>query len=98
MFVILTSKPGQFRTEAGEGLRPMESWDYELCGRLKAHFVIAEIDRAVKVTVVDETPPEVVNHIPSKFLPSFASVEEARREIAQLARYGDADNVVVRRS
>ena len=27
-YVILTSKPGQFRTEPVEGIRPIEAYDY----------------------------------------------------------------------
>jgi len=43
MFVILTSKPGQYRTEIGPGLSAVEAWDYLFCGRVRAHFVIAEL-------------------------------------------------------
>ena len=32
MYVILTSKPGQFRTEITEGLKPIEAYD-SLVGR-----------------------------------------------------------------
>ena len=86
MFVILTSKPGKFHTEAGDGLRPVETWDYLLEGKKRAEFTIAEITGQPKVTIVDETPPEVVNRIPSKLLERFASVEGARAELASLAK------------
>jgi len=88
MYVILTSKPGKFRTEQGEGLRPVEAWDYLLCGNRRAHFVIAELAGATHVTVVDETPPCVVNRLPAKFLEKFATLELARRELEQLAKGG----------
>ena len=91
MYVILTSKPGQFRTEAVEGLRPVEAYDYLFYGRCKARFVIAELETAVKVVVIDETPPEVVNHVPSKFLEKFDTVAQAREELRHLVRDGDAD-------
>ena len=45
MYVILTSKPGQFRTEITEGLKPLEAYDYLFYGEKKAHFVIAELVR-----------------------------------------------------
>jgi hypothetical protein len=85
MFVILTSKPGQFHTVVGEGLRPVESWTYLLDGRKRAEFVIAEITGSPRITIVDETPPPVVNEIPSKLLERFATVERARSELASLA-------------
>lgn len=89
--MILTSKPGQFHTEAGDGLRPVEAYDYLLCGRRRAHFVIAEITAPTRVRIVDETPPPAVNLVPSKFLEKFDTVEGARRELESLARSGGAD-------
>lgn len=91
MYVILTSKPGQFRTETVDGLRPVESYDYLFYGRCKARFVIAEILHDVKVKVIDETPPLVVNHVPSKFLQKYPSLDEARSELRDLVREGDTD-------
>jgi hypothetical protein len=85
MFVILTSRPGQYRTELSDGLRLCESYDYVFCGQVKAHFDIAVLLRDLKVRVVDEAPPERVNNIPSKFLPKFASLEAARAELESLA-------------
>ncbi len=88
MYVILTSKPGQFRTDVTEGLVPVEAYDYVFSGRVRAQFVIAELTRAMKVTVVDEVFPPVVNRVPSKFLPSFMSVDAARSELNHLTQYG----------
>jgi hypothetical protein len=87
-YVILTSKPGQFRTESGDGLRPVEAWDFLAGERKRAGFVIAEITGSPRVTIVDETPPHVVNRIPAKLLERFASVDHARREIEGLAKAG----------
>ena len=88
MFVILTSKPGQFRTEPGAGLRPVEAYEYRFGGALKARFVIAALEREVKVTVVDEAEPPVVNRVPAKFLARFESLEAARRELEHLTAFG----------
>lgn len=90
-FVILTTKPGQYRTEGGEGVQPVERYDYALCGHVRAHFTIARLEGPTRVKVVDETPPCVVNYVPSKFLPTFQTVEAARRELAELARSGGSD-------
>ena len=42
MYVVLTSKPGEFRTEITKGLTPVESYDYIFYGRKRARFTIAE--------------------------------------------------------
>lgn len=91
MFVILTSKPGQFRTEITDGLRPCETYDYIFYGQKRARFVIAELQHATKLMVIDETPPIRVNHVPSKFLPQFDSIESARAELAHLTRSGESE-------
>ncbi|MDP4302440.1 ferredoxin [Leptothrix discophora] len=90
MYVILTSKPGQFRTETGPGLRLLERWDYRYGSRSTARFDIAELsDPARRVTVVDETEPDgAVNHVPAKFLPQHPTLDGARAELQRLCSYG----------
>lgn len=90
-YVILTSKPGQFRTEPGPGLKLLEAYDYWFCGRVRAHFVIAELEQPTRVRVIDEAPPETVNLVPSKFLEAFDSLAAARRELDTLGRFGTMD-------
>lgn len=84
-YVILTTKPGQFRTEPGPGLTPVEAWDYLFCGRKRAAFVIAELQSPSRVRIIDETGP--VNSVPTKFLEAFDSVDEARAELRTLTAY-----------
>ena len=81
MYVILTTKPGQFRTEVGPGLKPVEAYDYVFYGRTRARFLIAEISGETRVRIVDETEPVTVNDVPSKFLEKFETLERARREL-----------------
>lgn len=88
MYVILTSKDGQFRTEATNGIRPCEAYDYLFYGQRKARFVIAELLRDVKIRVIDETPPGFTNDIPSRLFAKFASVESAREELRHLTSFG----------
>ncbi|MCJ0764444.1 ferredoxin [Variovorax terrae] len=95
-YVILTSRPGQFRTEAVDGLQPLETYEYRFCGRARARFVIAELLTAVKVRIVDETFPPVVNHVPSKFLEKFSTLDHARGQLMHLAACGGGDAELVR--
>ncbi|MGE5639785.1 MAG: ferredoxin [Clostridia bacterium] len=85
MFVILTSKPGEFRTECVEGLVPVERYEYLFCGRKRAEFVIARLEREAKVRIVEESEPALVNVVPTKFLPRFPTLEGARAQLAELA-------------
>jgi len=94
MYVILTSKPGQFRTELVPGLLPVEAYDYMFYGKKKAQFVIAEIEGETKVRVIDEVFPPVLNLVPSKFLEKFDTVAAARRELAHLTAFGSMQAVL----
>lgn len=97
MYVILTSKPGQFRTEPAPGLQPVESYDYLFYGRPRALFVIARMHGEPRVKIVDEADPPAVNHVPAKFLEKFETLEGARQELRHLCAFGDMDTALVRR-
>jgi ferredoxin len=96
MYVLLTTKPGLFRTEAGPEVELVESYDYLFFGRKRARFDIARIDAPTRIRIVDETPPVAINLVPTKFLPTFASVEAARAELEGLVASGGADTQLVR--
>jgi len=100
MYVILTSKKGQFRTEAVPGVDPVETWEYLFYGRCTATFVIAELpdavdaQKALKVRVIDEAggaDAEIVNHVPTKFLERFDTLDAARTALQSLAHFGSMD-------
>jgi hypothetical protein len=95
-YVILTSKPGQFRTELDDNLRQVEAYDYVAHGRNRARFVIAEVIKVGKIRIVEEGAPSVVNAVPSKFFPKFDSLEKARHELDQLAHSGSGKTSLVR--
>ncbi len=88
MYVILTSKPGQFRTEANDAVRPVEAYDYLFHGQARAHFVIGELLRESKLRITDERPPEVTAVVPSRLLPKYPSIAAARAQLRQLAGPG----------
>jgi hypothetical protein len=96
MYVILTSKPGQFRTEFGEDMQAVEAYDYLFCGRKRAHFVIANLTRDTKVVIVDESLPPVVNRVSTKFLAKFETVDAARHELDSLTHFGAMNVSLVR--
>ncbi len=95
MYVILTSKPGNYRTEAADGMAIVETYDYVFCGTKRAEFAIATLDAPAKVRVVEEGSG-VVNAVPSKFLPHFDDLEGARAELRHLTRFGHMDIVLVK--
>src|SRR5260370_7427065 len=91
MYVILTSKPGQFRTEAARGLRPLEAYDYLFYGQTKAHFVIAELlEDSTKIRVIEDDT-SIVNDVPSKFLEKFETTEQALKELRPLPTFVHMD-------
>src|SRR5258707_13641882 len=91
MYVILTSKPGQFRTEAVKGLRPTEAYDYLFYGHTKAHFVIAELlEERTRVRVIEDDTA-IVNEVPIKFLEKLETTEHALRDLRHLTTCGHMD-------
>jgi ferredoxin len=93
MYVILTTKPGVFKTELGEGLTAVDAYDYMLFGRRKSQFVIARIEGSPKIRIVEDEPPHLVNLIPSKFLQKYQSVQAAYEELRSLAKFSSDDDV-----
>lgn len=91
MYVILTTKPGQFRTEVTEGLTAVEAYDYILFGKRKAQFVIARIEGSPKIRIVEDDPPHVVNLVPSKFLQKYDTIGAAHQELLHLAKFSTTD-------
>ncbi len=95
VFVILTSKAGVFRTEPGPALEVLETYEYFFHGTRKAHFTIASLRRPTRIVIVDEGEPAMVNSVPSKLLPKYASLVAARRELQHLVRADNPDVALV---
>ena len=91
MYVVLTTRPGEFRTEITRGLKPVESYDYIFYGRKRASFTIAEVDEAIKIRIVEDDAPFSVNDVPSKLFEKFDTLDEARAELNTLTHYGTMD-------
>lgn len=91
MYVILTTKPGVFKTELSDGLTAVEAYDYILFGKRQAQFVIARIEGSPKIHIVEDEPPHVANRVPSKFLQKYESIGAAHRELLHLAKFSRGD-------
>lgn len=92
MYVILTSKPGQYRSEPGPGFAASELYDYFSCGRRRARFLIAELQSpSARVRIIEEGEGGAVNDVPAKFLPAFKTIAAARADLQTLTRFGDSD-------
>lgn len=91
MYVILTSKPGIYRTESNGDIRVLEAWDYLLEGRVRARFQLGELLRETRVRVIEEGDMPTINTVPSKFLERFDTLEAARRELRNLCSFGTLD-------
>ncbi|MBS1182272.1 MAG: hypothetical protein H6Q99_2152 [Proteobacteria bacterium] len=91
MYVLLTTKPGEFRTEITDGLVAVESYDYVFYGRKRARFTIAELAGPTRIRIVEDEPPQIVNEVPNKLFESFDTLEAARDELGTLTRFGSMD-------
>lgn len=92
MYIIVTSKPNEYAAEHGEGIKPVERYDYFFFGNHRATFTIGEVvDPAARVKIVDAEDPRCVNSVPHKFFGDFDDVEDARGEIQELVRFGAID-------
>jgi len=97
MYIILTSKPGQYRSLADNDTVVVEAYDYLFYGRLKAVYEVARLHDGTAVRITETDPPYVSNDIPLKFLDKFDTLEAARAELEQLIRYGNLDARLQRR-
>lgn len=95
MFVLLTSRPGQFRTEPSDGMTAIEAYDYVFYGKRTARFVIAELTADTKIRVREDAPPGIVNLVSTRFLDKYATLEAARDALRKLASFGTMDITLV---
>lgn len=96
MYVLLTNKFGEYRTELATGLTPVESYDYVFFGRKLANYTIAEMAGEttadiLRIPIVEDEPPHIVNNVPSGLFPHFDTLDEARSELQTLTTFGHMD-------
>ncbi|MFQ3786555.1 hypothetical protein [Halomonas sp. A29] len=92
MYIILTSKLGEYDARPGQGISPVESYEYFFYGKKKADFTIAEVsgDQG-RVSIVETGEGGKTNSVPLKFFERFDTVEAARAELEQLVTFGSID-------
>lgn len=90
-YLILSSRDGQYRTEPGDGMTPVEGYHYLFYGRRRARFVIASLAQPTKVRIVDCGPPERVSLVPSRLLPQYPTLDAARAALKELVSFGTLD-------
>ena len=88
MYAILTSKPGEFRTEPTPGITSVEICDDLFHENRKARFVIAGITGPPRIRMVEKGEGGAVNAVPCRFLQHSETVEAARRELRTLTAFG----------
>jgi hypothetical protein len=91
MYIILTSKPGQYQSEATDGLLPLRTYVYRYDGRHIASFTIAALAHETRVKIVDESASGEVNLVPTKFFEHYPSPEAALQALADLTDASRAD-------
>jgi hypothetical protein len=97
MYVILTSKPTQYRTYPSADMATLEVYDYLDTGRLVATFVIGSFERETKVEIVDELTPSAVNRVSTRLLEKFDTAAAAVEALRELAQGGGVHVKLVRR-
>jgi ferredoxin len=97
MYIVLTSRPGQYRSEPTPGITPVETHDYFYGARHVAAFVIARLDGQSRVKIVDETDSSGANLVPTKFFEKYESAREAVASLESLVRHDHAKSRLSRR-
>lgn len=92
MIVLVTNKPGVYRTELTPDMRTESAFEYMFYGECKAIFKIVETQGDGHVHIVEEQEPHYRSSIPVKLLPAYDDISAAERDIADLTR-GHDDNI-----
>jgi hypothetical protein len=95
MFVLITSKMGEYRAEPESGLTPVKHYDYYFYNKRKAEICIARVDSdSARVRITEAGDRGARNSIPIKFFESFDSLHNAEKELQHLASSSALDVVL----
>lgn len=98
MYIVLTSRPGEYRSEPTLGITPVETHDYYYGKRHVAAFVVAKLEGQARVRIVEEAAPYGANLVPTKFYEKFGSVSEAMTSLEALVGHEHAQARLSRRN
>ncbi|HLS43588.1 MAG TPA: ferredoxin [Paenalcaligenes sp.] len=96
MYVVLTTKPGEYRSEGGQGVEAIAAYEYRFYGKTKAIFTIAKITDDARVLIIEEGPGGTTNNIATRQMEKFDSVEAAYAELESLTRFGSIEAELVK--
>ncbi|AQS51580.1 MAG TPA: ferredoxin [Paenalcaligenes hominis] len=88
MYIVLTSKPGEYKTEPGPGTTVLSAYEYKFYDQTKAIFSIARIEPDSRVIITEEGEGGTVNNIPTRQMEKFDTEQEALKELEGLTKFG----------
>lgn len=89
MYVVVTSKPGVYKSSLNADAKIVEAYEYYFYDRHLATFHLAELLTDGYVEIVEDKGE--VNRVPTKFLEAFDTLEEAKAEINELISFGNLE-------
>ncbi|MCQ9617744.1 ferredoxin [Paenalcaligenes niemegkensis] len=96
MYVVLTTKPGEYRSEGGEGVETIAAYEYRFYGKTKAIFTIAKINEDSRVLIIEEGPGGTTNNITTRQMEKFDTVDDAYAELESLTNFGSIDAELIK--
>lgn len=96
MYIVLTTKPGEYRSEGNGGVEIIASYEYRFYGKTKAIFSIAKISDQARVLIIEEGPGGTTNNITTRQMEKFDSVEAAYAELEGLTNFGSIQAELVK--
>jgi len=89
MYVVVTSKPGVYKSNLKADATILEAYKYYFYGEHLATFHLAQLQGDGYVEIVEDDGG--INRVPTKFLEAFDTLEEAKAEINELITFGSLE-------
>lgn len=89
MIVLVTDKPGVYKTELPANIHVECAFQYVFYGECKAIFKILRTTGDGHVAIVEDEAPHYRSSIPMTLLPTYDDISLAKRDIFDLTRGND---------